>query len=72
MLNCVYHPIDEMRVVDDAEKERLLASGVWFDHPMKAQEYREKLEREIKDEPKVSLPKAKLKGKNHEKLSDVK
>jgi hypothetical protein len=46
MLNCVYHPIDEMRVVDDVEKERLIATGVWFDHPLKAKALREKYEME--------------------------
>jgi len=60
MLNCVYHPIDSMRVVDNEERERLLASGVWFDSPVKAKAYREKVESEIKDEPKTKKSKAKL------------
>ena len=50
MLNCVYHPIDEMQVVDDMEYERLLATGVWFASPKDALEYRKKVESEIKDE----------------------
>ena len=50
MLNCVYHPIDEMQVVDDVEYERLLATGVWFASPKTALEYRNRIESEIKDE----------------------
>lgn len=50
MLNCVYHPIDEMQVVDDVEYERLLATGVWFASPKTALEYRKKIESEVKDE----------------------
>jgi hypothetical protein len=61
MLNCVYHPIDEMRVVEDEEKERLLATGVWFASPVTAREYRERVESELKEEEK--LPKRKARGK---------
>lgn len=50
MLACVYHPIDPMRVVEDDEAERLIASGVWFDSPLKAKEYRAKVESDIKNE----------------------
>ena len=50
MLNCVYHPIDDMQVVDDVEYERLLATGVWFASPKTALEYRNRIESEIKDE----------------------
>ncbi len=50
MLNCVYHPIDDMQVVDDVEYERLLATGVWFASPKTALEYRNRVESEIKDE----------------------
>lgn len=67
MLTCVYHPIDPMRVVEDDEADRLKASGVWFDSPAKAQQYREKVEDEIKNEPKEEAPKAKLKGKSNER-----
>jgi len=69
MLTCVYHPIDEMRVVEDDEAEQLKASGVWFDSPLKAKEYRTKVEDEIKEEEsKVEKPKAKpIKGKTNEK-----
>jgi len=63
MLNCVYHPIDEMRLVDNDERERLLASGVWFDSPWEAEQYRNKVETEIKHEPKPKKQKAKLEEK---------
>lgn len=63
MLNCVYHPIDDMRVVENEERERLLASGFWFDTPTEAQAVREKVEQGIKDEPKPAPVKAKGKAK---------
>lgn len=59
MLNCVFHPIDSMRVVEDDERERLLASGFWFDSPTEAKAYRDKVETEVKDEPKPKKAKAK-------------
>jgi len=61
MLTCVYHPIDPMRVVEDDEGDRLKASGVWFDSPVKAREYRESLEAEIKSESELKKVKAKSK-----------
>ncbi len=61
MLTCVYHPIDDFRVVEADEADRLKASGVWFDSPAKAKAYRLKVEDEIKNE---SEPKTKLKGKS--------
>ena len=67
MLTCVYHPIDDMRVVEDDEGDRLKASGVWFDCPAKAKAYRNKVEVEIKNESKEELPKTKLKGKANER-----
>lgn len=77
MLTCVYHPIDDYRVVEEDEAERLMASGVWFDSPAKAKEYRLKVEDEIKNEseveelavekPKVVQSKAKNKGKSNER-----
>ena len=65
MLTCVYHPIDPMRVVEDDEAERLMASGVWFDSPLKAKEYRAKVETDIKNEnaPTISAPKRSRKPK---------
>ena len=58
MLNCVYHPIDSMRVVEDEEREHLLASGFWYDSPDEARKAREKVENDIKDEPKSKKKKA--------------
>ena len=63
MLNCVYHPIDKMRVVDNAEREKLLASGVWFDSPLDAKNYRLKVEQEVKEEPLAKKQKAKTEEK---------
>lgn len=63
MLTCVYHPIDDFRVVEEDEAELLVSKGVWFDSPAKAQAYRLKVEDEIKEESKVSENKAKQKGK---------
>ena len=48
MLSCVYHPIDDMRVVDVEEEQKLLESGVWFDSPAKAMEYKLKVEKDVK------------------------
>jgi hypothetical protein len=57
-----------MRVVEDDEGERLKASGVWFDCPNKAKQYREKVEDEIKQDAKAAKPKAKQpKGKSDER-----
>jgi len=64
MLTCVYHPIDDFRVVEEDEADQLKATGVWFDSPVKAANYRAEVEREIAEEAK---PKAKLKGKSNEK-----
>lgn len=74
MLNCVYHPIDDMRVVDNEERNRLLASGSWFDSPAEAKQLREKVEKQIKDEARPKArprAKPKLEEKDHEKSSHV-
>lgn len=71
MLTFIYHPIDEPRVVEEDEAEKMLASGVWFDSPLKAKQYREKVEQEIKNESKPSKAKTKLEDKHHEKSSNV-
>ena len=57
MLTCVYHPIDGQQVVETYEAEQLKASGVWFDSPKKAKDYRLNVEDEIKKESKVGRPK---------------
>ena len=62
MLTCVYHPTDGMMVVEDDEAKRLYLTGVWFDCPKKAKDYRAKVEDEIKNE---TTPK--LKGKKNER-----
>lgn len=56
MLTCVHHPIDAMRVVEEDEAERLRATGVWFDCPAKAKQYRMKVEQDIKDEASEMEP----------------
>lgn len=70
MLNCIYHPVDDMRIVDNEERERLLASGFWFDSPVEAKAAREKVEKQIKDEPKAVPIKAKAKAKLEEKYDE--
>jgi hypothetical protein len=68
MLTCVFHPIDAMRVVEEDEAERLRATGVWFDSPTEAQNYRIKVETDIKkekaDKAKAESAKDKLKEKS--------
>lgn len=51
MLHCIYHINGEIRVVEDDEKDELIAKNVWFDHPTKAKEERNKHER-LLDEKK--------------------
>jgi len=73
MITCVYHPIDSRRIVEEDEAEKLMASGVWFDSPVKAQDYRNKVETDINKENKdaearVTKAKAELaKDKQQEK-----
>lgn len=65
MLTCIFHPVYPMRTVEEHTAEELMASGFWFDSPVKAKEYREKLETEIKEEDKIEKSKAKtIKGKS--------
>ena len=58
-----------MRVVEQDEAERMRATGCWFDSPLKAKQYREKIEDELKQESKAEAiqPKTKLKGKKNER-----
>lgn len=71
MLTCVFHPIDSMRVVEEDEAEKLMASGVWFDSPKAAKEYRNNVEKEIQEEQSMAekdlLPKTKSRGKINER-----
>lgn len=64
MLNCIYHPTEEMRVVDNDEYERLLKSGFWFAHPNDAKKMREKYENELRLEQKPRSKKAKQASKH--------
>jgi len=48
MLCCVYHVNKEMRVVEQEEADKLVATGVWFNSPYEAKEVREKYERQIR------------------------
>lgn len=66
MLHCVYHPVDDMRVVEDAERDKLLASGVWFDSPQKAKEKR------LEAEDKIAKKRIRRKkGVNDEKANEL-
>jgi hypothetical protein len=49
MLCCVYHPTDNMRVVEDVERDKLLATGVWFNTPNEAKQKRAEYERRIRE-----------------------
>lgn len=59
MLTCVYHPIDSMRVVEEDEAQQLKDTGVWFDSPTLAKNYRAKVEQDIKKEKASKGAKAK-------------
>jgi hypothetical protein len=51
MLTCLYHPIDGVNVVEEGEEaERLRKSGVWFDNPNDAKNYKKSVEEDIKKE----------------------
>lgn len=63
MLTCVYHPIDDMRVVEEDEANRLKETGGWFDSPAKAKKYREKVEEDIRNESKMTKRNSKGKSK---------
>jgi hypothetical protein len=47
-LNCIYHPFQKMRVVEDEEYEKLVSSGKWFKHPLEAKKVREHYEEHIR------------------------
>jgi len=48
-LTCLYHPVKDMIVTDDEEYfNKLVASGVWFEHPTKAKDMRDKYEKQIR------------------------
>lgn len=64
MLNCLYHPTEQIRIVDDSEREKLLATGAWFDTPTEAKQVRTDYERRILDGEKPRKRTRKLKTKN--------
>jgi hypothetical protein len=66
MLTCVYHPVYKPQVVESDEADSLKASGLWFDSPAKAKEYRTKLENEIKEESLIEESK-KIQGKTKQR-----
>lgn len=71
MLTCVYHPIDSMRVVEEDDAEKLRASGVWFDSPILAKEYRAKVEQDItKEKAEKADTEKKMLKKPNEKLKE--
>lgn len=65
MLCCVYHPTDNMRVVEDVERDKLLATGVWFNTPNEAKQLRAEYERRIREGEKPR------KRKSERKTEDV-
>lgn len=68
MLHCIYHPVHDMEVVEDEEKERKLATGEWFDHPLKAKELRKQVEDRIAKKAKASsTKKVRVKNEKNEK-----
>ena len=55
-----------MRVVEDDEAERLIKSGVWFDSPALAKEYKVDVVKDIKNEEAEKKKPAKSKAKTKE------
>jgi hypothetical protein len=56
MLKCVYHPINRFQVVEDDDADKMIATGVWFDNPTCAKNYRDKVEKDINmEKPKKQL-----------------
>lgn len=45
---CVFSPTEPMRVVSFEEREKLIATGLWFRHPNEAKEVRKKHEEQIR------------------------
>jgi len=64
MLNCVYHPVEKMKVVSDEERVSLLATGTWFDTPNEAKQLRKDYERRIQQAEKPRKRKSKLSSKD--------
>lgn len=64
MLTCLYHPVNEFRVVKDEEVEDMLATGVWFRHPTEAQNMRQEYEQRLHDEKRKGSSDRKQKTRN--------
>ena len=67
MLWCLFHPVDDMRVVNAEEREKLLALGSWFEHPDDAKKMRKDYERQIQHGSKHRKSKITQEGRNDEK-----
>lgn len=67
MLHCIYHFDGNMELVNDEEKDRMLATGTWFDHILKAREHKKMLEQKELTESKLKKHKTKLEEDNNEK-----
>jgi hypothetical protein len=70
--NCIYHPFQKMRVVDDEEKAYLIATGEWFEHPNQAKEAkkaRENQNEQIRKEPRLHAARRK-RGANLKQSSE--
>lgn len=53
--SCLYHPTEGMIVIEENQEDeykRLLATGIWFDHPTKAKEMRCQHEEQIRRLPR--------------------
>ena len=59
MLNCIYHPVDGMQVVDNADRERHLKTGFWFDTPQEAAEKRRTVEKDMKKQKSANTDRGK-------------
>lgn len=64
MLCCIYHPTHPMRVVEDTERDAMLATGAWFNTPTEAKKVREEYERRILDGEKPRKRKSKRETEN--------
>jgi hypothetical protein len=64
MLCCIYHATDPMRVVEDVERDKLLATGLWFNTPTEAKNMRTDYERRIRKGEKPGKCKSERKAED--------
>lgn len=64
MLCCIYHPTEQMRVVEDVERDKLIATGLWFNTPNEAKQVRNDYERRIREGEKPRKRKGERKAEN--------